>query len=316
MLTYLHSRSDMTALQSQRALEAQISALLDSNNALAVRVKDLEDVFDATSPTEQGIPLFDSAAQNTDNTSILNVDGAAETPTEDAEPVELSAARSSTTRRTSALLFRTELDNSRVYRRANRAESLFSFSTSVVHSTAWSVFSGLSLADVSVISVIALPLYAPDIQNSQHYVFGNGFGVKNGSAAADDSSLMYECIELRRMLSQIPVIEELLVSQTVEYLNVDVNDLLWTLFRDGKFFRLLSVVLPKKHAPLPLDDIQETVSHFIEALVSEWDMSSRDCFTLEDLFGDGIAGFRHVSTFILCRHRILRKIRSSELSTA
>lgn len=35
------------------------------------------------------------------------------------------------------------------------------------------MFFGLSLADISIISVVALPLYPGDIQNQDHYSFGN-----------------------------------------------------------------------------------------------------------------------------------------------
>jgi hypothetical protein len=68
--------------------------------------------------------------------------------------------------------FESELNASRVYKRTQICESDASFSTSVVRTQAWSIFSGLSLAEVSAISAVALPLYLPEIPNSQCYNLG------------------------------------------------------------------------------------------------------------------------------------------------
>jgi hypothetical protein len=68
--------------------------------------------------------------------------------------------------------FENDLETSRVYKRTQHYSSDVSFTSSAVRTHAWSIFSGLSLADVSVISAIALPLYSCDISNSQWYKFG------------------------------------------------------------------------------------------------------------------------------------------------
>lgn len=44
-----------------------------------------------------------------------------------------------------------------------------SFTSSAVRTHAWSVFSGLSLSQVSMISAIALPLYLDEISNPECY---------------------------------------------------------------------------------------------------------------------------------------------------
>lgn len=56
-----------------------------------------------------------------------------------------------------------------MYKRTEFYESDVSFTTSAVRTHAWSIFSGLSLSDVSVISAIALPLYLSEISNHQWY---------------------------------------------------------------------------------------------------------------------------------------------------
>jgi hypothetical protein len=55
------------------------------------------------------------------------------------------------------------LENTRVYRRAEINETDASFTTSSTRTHAWSAFSGLSLVDISDISVIALPLFCEDL---------------------------------------------------------------------------------------------------------------------------------------------------------
>lgn len=41
-------------------------------------------------------------------------------------------------------------------------------------SVSWTMLSGLSLSDISDIAILALPLYASDIANNQHYSFDSG----------------------------------------------------------------------------------------------------------------------------------------------
>jgi len=72
-----------------------------------------------------------------------------------------------------AILFRSEfeddLEASRVYRRNQQNICDCSFVSSAARMNTWSIFSGLSLADVSNISVIALPLCQEDISNYFNY---------------------------------------------------------------------------------------------------------------------------------------------------
>jgi hypothetical protein len=70
--------------------------------------------------------------------------------------------------------FDDDLESSRVYSRLMLEDSCDrSFNSSAVRTNAWSVFSGLSLADISVMSVVALPIYPSDIKNQGHYAFGD-----------------------------------------------------------------------------------------------------------------------------------------------
>lgn len=69
--------------------------------------------------------------------------------------------------------FENVLEATRVYKRAIGNECDISLRTSYLQSRAWSQLSDLSLAQISNISVVALPLYQSDISNGQWYTFGD-----------------------------------------------------------------------------------------------------------------------------------------------
>ena len=87
--------------------------------------------------------------------------------------------------------FEEDLFASRVYRKplfGNSGDSLF---TAAARTTAWSILSGISLTDVSNISVLAVPIYAHEISNSARYIFGDfqpeSLTVKDREAASNDT---------------------------------------------------------------------------------------------------------------------------------
>lgn len=67
------------------------------------------------------------------------------------------------------LEFESILEQSWVYRRNERNDCDCSFVSSVQRSYAWSVFSGYSLADISILSVIAMPLTLRELANARYY---------------------------------------------------------------------------------------------------------------------------------------------------
>lgn len=69
--------------------------------------------------------------------------------------------------------FEGDLEQCRAYQKATRDTMDFSSRSSVVGSHAWSTLSDLSLSDISLIAVVALPIFSCDITNSQHYRFGH-----------------------------------------------------------------------------------------------------------------------------------------------
>ncbi|KAF2727654.1 hypothetical protein EJ04DRAFT_132590 [Polyplosphaeria fusca] len=187
MLNIFQCESDVAAAHSHEDLEAQVAKLLHSNQALAARIRDLEDVFNANGALVRrlGSVIQRGDEENEDGDTATITDNAAAKDGEtaaitDDTVTELALSELGDVSATDSIFshaFESDLETSRVYRRAAKnRESLSSCSSSALGSRAWSVFSGLSLADLSVISVIALPLYPADFCNSEHYDFGSQDG--------------------------------------------------------------------------------------------------------------------------------------------
>ena len=91
--------------------------------------------------------------------------------------------------RSKMFTFENDLQLSRVYRKAVYRHSQLSQTSSALFSTALSVFSNLSLSQISNVSVYALPVYAIDLYNNQWYTFGDtGVGVAQPSKLASKRS--------------------------------------------------------------------------------------------------------------------------------
>jgi len=99
------------------------------------------------------------------------------------------------------LPFERDLKESTVYRRATRDTMDDSIRSSVGRTHAWSVLSALSLSNISDISVIALPIYAEDLANPQHYNFGSFqvFRIPDTSLR----SIYHECLDIQNQLLHI-----------------------------------------------------------------------------------------------------------------
>ena len=111
----------------------------------------------------------------TQRRSILSLSGLPSSQLQEPEPAALRPPQSPLSTSTDSSQFKfdfeDDLESSRVYRRAQRDTMDFSFRSSIARSNAWSVFSGLSLSDISIISVIGLPVLPKDITNAYHYNF-------------------------------------------------------------------------------------------------------------------------------------------------
>ena len=84
-----------------------------------------------------------------------------------------TAAQSEVHRNQFGFAFEEDLLASRVYRRPLYSRSGASLVSSAARTTSSSVLSGLSLTEVSNVSILAVPIYAYEIKNSERYPFGD-----------------------------------------------------------------------------------------------------------------------------------------------
>ena len=70
--------------------------------------------------------------------------------------------------------FDQDLKTSRVYKRAALRQSELSLPSSAARSLNWSFFSGKSLASISDVSVLSLPVFPRELWNPEHYMTGKG----------------------------------------------------------------------------------------------------------------------------------------------
>ena len=98
--------------------------------------------------------------------------------------------------------FQKDLQSSRVYRRALKNVDQMTLISGATRATPWSILSGLSMADVSAVSVIALPIFSSEIINSQQYDFAN---ISNdGVNTAITFNLKAECHQQWRTVKEGP----------------------------------------------------------------------------------------------------------------
>ena len=156
------SESDAEATRSQAHLEALVETLLLSNQELCQRMRALEGSWDARS-------IY---TKKTKTNTLGPV------PQEDSETIIPATPRSPNNTYVSEFEairvrspFEDDLEASRVYTRAALYDFCDrSFVSSAIRTNAWSI---LSLSDISVISVLALPIFQGDISNQEHYSFGD-----------------------------------------------------------------------------------------------------------------------------------------------
>jgi hypothetical protein len=158
------SESDIDALQSQYALHGSIQRFLDIHEGFSRRLREMEDSLNLKSTLSK---------HKLNGTSVVESEGgegASDARTVIPSNAERPAGRDWLVGRTAhnvAVLrfdFEDDLENSPAYRRSRKKDYNSSFANSGLHLHSWSIFSGLSLADISNISVISLPLNSEDIK--------------------------------------------------------------------------------------------------------------------------------------------------------
>ncbi|EXL94505.1 hypothetical protein FOIG_12700 [Fusarium odoratissimum NRRL 54006] len=294
VLMILQSDSDQSAKQHQEQLCNNVQALLESNNALARRLMNLEDSLDFRSTVLR-------------RTSFLS-------PLTPSDPHTSSRRLSTeTSLRIPTLAFETALRASRVYRRAKRYSMDFSFRSSVARSRNWSILSGLSLSDISNISVVALPIHRDDLTNAQDYDFGDDIPVgEELHRPPIDWPLLVQCLEIKLMMLQIRGMQK-------HFDEVpdppDVFFHLWAVLPRVKPILLLLRALgvetsisvdPRQE--LSVNAKKDVILRLAQYCIEILDMDPRDLFTFDDLIGGDYCGLIRVISIL---STLVKKLQSS-----
>ena len=158
------SDSDHRAELQQQELLKNVAVLLETNQALSRRLRNLEDAFEVGTIVSKRHSRIISPTVGVDDDVSKQSEPNVQTEDGNLQPLAPPGEAE-----VSSFDFENDLETSRPYRRAQRDTMDFSFRSSIAHTNAWSHFSGLSLSKVSIISAIALPLYPDEIENAQHY---------------------------------------------------------------------------------------------------------------------------------------------------
>lgn len=164
-----NSETQLEASQSQERLHVLIEDVMQENKRLRQMMNESQDSFDAQSS-------FTKRQEDGRSTTWTIGDDEYDTETirgSIRESLGVSSQRSGPKEghqsRMSRLPFERILEQSWVYKRNQRNSCDGSFISSKERSHTWSVFSGFSLADVSILSVVAMPLTTMDLANGNHY---------------------------------------------------------------------------------------------------------------------------------------------------
>ncbi|GAW24008.1 hypothetical protein ANO14919_135870 [Xylariales sp. No.14919] len=154
MLTIIQCKSMQEAQGCTQKLRVLVEQILESNRDLAERIGGLEREGSIISRAR-------SAMVPEDNASTIHQ--VSSTRGSNLELGDMLAKR---------FAFEHDLESSRAYAKAVYRHSQLSVTSTALYTTALSVFSKLSLSQVSSISFYALPIYPVDLHNSELYVFG------------------------------------------------------------------------------------------------------------------------------------------------
>ncbi|MCJ1438151.1 hypothetical protein MMC27_007538 [Xylographa pallens] len=159
MLTTLSCFSMEEARQSSKELHGLIQQTLASNTNISNRLRNLEIWHDAKSTL--GSMTRNSIAETADDNETVRPHNLEEGISQPVTPIMQAM--------TIGFAFEHDLQASRVYARAALRNSSLSLPSSAVRSVGWSVLSGMSLAEISNISVFSLPIAREELYNSQDY---------------------------------------------------------------------------------------------------------------------------------------------------
>lgn len=175
-----HASTSIGEAQSSASqLKILIQQVLESNHDISRRMANLE--MRTLGYSQGPVPTSATLTTSRDGYSINSMRAAAES----SEGGVLRGERSATVRGASEIsggnlemleaptfsfTFDQDLRGSRSYTRAMKRSSVWSTTSSAIHTMNWSCLSGLSLAEVSEVSVMRLPISAEELWNGYYYI--------------------------------------------------------------------------------------------------------------------------------------------------
>ncbi|KAF5593448.1 Rho guanine nucleotide exchange factor scd1 [Fusarium pseudoanthophilum] len=293
ILMILQSDSGQRAKEHQEQLSNNVKVLLDSNEALSRRLMNVEDALDDQTIVSRRMSILSLSASPSQNTSQQST---AESPA--------TSVSTDTSLSISKFDFEGDLESSRVYRRAVRETMDFSFRSSIARSHNWSVFSGLSLGDISIMSVIALPVYQDDISNFEHYDSGEEVSMTPETPESIiDQPLLMQCLELKLKLLTKPGMQKYF--DKTPFLADDFF-YIWAVLREA----MPLVILARALEPTPdldidsgeeltVDSRKELVLWFAQFCHDILEIKTSDLITVQDLMGNRSYGFLRTISLLL-----------------
>ncbi|KAK6720772.1 hypothetical protein SNK05_003868 [Fusarium graminearum] len=300
VLMILKSDSDRSATQHHEQLSANINLLLESNQSLSRRLMNLEESMDTATIASRRMSFL-----------TLVEDTSQGIASEQSHP---SIAETDSTIGVSKFDFEDDLEASRAYRRAQRDTMDFSFRSSIARSNSWSVFSGLSLGDISIMAVIALPVYQEDLTNPEHYDFGNDtVVVAKEPEPTIERPLLVECLDIIYKMRQLPEMDEYFDACDGQE---DTFNTLWSVLRHGYPLIILLKALDPRinigedksiHFPIPLtrynysaalSSRKAAIASFVQYCREILEMETSSLFTVSDITGTSHHQFSKVISVV------------------
>ena len=179
LMYYYNSSSFGQAQSSASQLATLVQQVLESNLDISRRMVNLE--MQTLGQARSSAPTLTALSIKRDDDSISTVrvakDDKKHRPTsfwsgDNIKEIGGNAGASSTATESLdfGFTFDQDLHNSRPYVRAMKRNLVWSVASSTPHTIGWSCMSGVSLADVSALSVIRLPISPQELWNGQQYI--------------------------------------------------------------------------------------------------------------------------------------------------
>ena len=146
------------AHDSVKDLSSRVEQVLAENQEMSQRLRNLE---------SQSRTLRSAGVSS--RYSVTEMDDSGSISTTRSQINDRAKLQNITYERKFGFTFEKALHESPVYNRALRRHSNLSLPSSAMNSLGWSFLSGISIAQVSNISVISLPISVNELWNSQHY---------------------------------------------------------------------------------------------------------------------------------------------------